>query len=282
VRAPGAARIAAFLSLPWLALAGWLGLSAVPDPAGASPSEPSVPEPTGFVVDAAGLLEEGTEARLTAICREVREKTGAEIAAAVVPSIAPRTVDEYAVRLFERWGVGSREKDDGVLVVVAVEERQVRIEVGYGLEGILPDGRVGGILRTAVVPHLRHDDWDAGVEGAVIALARVIAEDRGVTLTSLEGVEVGAPEPAPERGERVGNFLFLFVLVVILWIVIAIAAGRGRRRGRRRSALWPWLLGGGSWGGFGGGFGGGSFGGGGGFGGFGGGASGGGGASSGF
>ncbi len=272
-----------------LAPAAWLALwcASVPVPE-ARAAEPSYPEPSGFVVDEADLLSEETRTRLTAVCAEVREKTGAEIGVAVVRSIAPVTVEEYAVRLFERWGVGSRERSEGVLLVVAHEERRVRIEVGYGLEGILPDGKVGGILRSDVVPHLRRDGWDAGVAGGVVALARVIAEDRGVTLASLEGEWVRR-EARGDRSVSTG-FAFLVVLLVLLFAfgflapLIAVASRAGRRGRRRRGGAWPWIISGGSWGGgFGGGFGGGSSGGsGGGFGGFGGGFSGGGGASSGF
>jgi uncharacterized protein len=249
--------------------------------ASAQAQDPSYPQPTGYVVDEAGLLAPETRARLTAIAQELDEKTNAQIAVAVVPSIAPLTVEEYAVRLFERWGVGSKQRDEGVLFVLARDERRVRIEVGYGLEEILPDGRVGGILRSAVVPHLRRDDWDSGVTGAVESLAGVIAQDRGVTLASLEGVS--RPPPADEEDERPSGFALTMMLLFVGFLVLSSILNSGSRRRRRRN----WWMGPGGFGGFGGwtsgggGFGG-FGGGGGGFGGFGGGSSGGGGASSGF
>jgi uncharacterized protein len=239
--------------------------------------EPHYPAPTGYVVDEAGLLAPETVAHLTAVCDELDTKTKCQIGVAVVRSIAPLEIEDYAVRLFEQWGVGSQSLDEGVLLVVAEQERRVRIEVGYGLEGILPDGKAGGILRSDVVPHLRQNDWNAGVAGGVVALSKVIAEDRGVTLASLEGN--WAPQrPAESRRGRRRSALGAIMPILMAFFLISILSGGRRRRGR--ASIWPWIF----FGGFGGGnFRGGGFGGGGGgFGGFGGGMSGGGGASSGF
>jgi uncharacterized protein len=244
----------------------------------AAAQEAQFPQPTGHVVDQAGLLQPNTRAALEGLCRELKDKTGAEIAAALVPSIAPLDIDTYSVELFERWGVGGKDTDEGALFVVAREERRVRIEVGYGLEGILPDGKVGGILRSNVVPFLREDNWDAGVAGALAGLAVVIAEDKGVTLESLAGGNVPQPREArrSRRSSRGAGLIGLFFLLMFLG---ALGGGRRGRRGRSVAWLAPLLFLGSTRGGFGGGFGGG---GGGGFGGFGGGMSGGGGANSGF
>jgi uncharacterized protein len=236
--------------------------------------EARFPQPTGHVVDEAGLLQPNTRAGLELLCREVKEKTGAEVAAALVPSIAPLDIETYATELFERWGVGSRETDEGVLLVVARDERKVRFEVGYGLEGILPDGKVGGILRSAVVPYLKENNWDAGIAAGLASVSQVIAEDSGVTLESLTGDYVPQQRPQRKSSRLAGLIGFLF-LVMFLG-----ALGGGRRGRGGRSAAWlaPLIFLSGTRGGMGGGFGGG----GGGFGGFGGGMSGGGGASSSF
>jgi uncharacterized protein len=264
----------AFLAL---ACAAFVAACAAP----LSAKEPPYPEPTGYVVDGAGLLAPETRDRLTAIARELDEKTKVQLAVAIVPSIAPLTVEEYAVRLFARWGVGGKEKDEGVLFVLARDERRVRIEVGYGLEGLLPDGRVGGILRNAVVPHLKRDDWNAGITRAVESIASLVAVERGVTLASLEGVS--GPPPEEETVRNPAGFLVKLLGMMIAFMLISAMAGvRGSRRFRRRGF---WIGPGGSGGFGGGGFGGwsgGGGGGGGGFGGFSGGSSGGGGASSGF
>jgi uncharacterized protein len=244
--------------------------------------EPAYPAASGYVVDAAGLLREDTKQRVETICKELDEKTGVQIAVAIVPSIAPLEIEDYATRLFEKWGVGQKKENNGVLFVIAVKERRVRFEVGYGLEGLLPDGRVGGLLRGTVVPHLRHDDWNAGVVAGVEAVASIIAKDKGIELASLAGVEPPA-EPRARPGSRSLSLplvVFLFGMVLFLVIVSAVARSQSYGGRRRRGGGW-----GGGWGGGLGGFGGFGSGGsssGGGFGGFGGGSSGGGGASSGF
>jgi uncharacterized protein len=245
--------------------------------ASARAAEPSYPAPTGYVVDAAGLLGDDTKTRITAIAKELDDSTGVQMAVAIVPSIAPLEIEEYANGLFRKWGVGSKKGNTGILLVVAQKERRVRFEVGYGLEGLLPDGRVGGILRSDVVPHLHQDDWDGGVLAGVQAVAAIVARDRGVQLQSL----AGAPPPAEGGDDSQGSGKLppraLLALGIFLFAVVMNAIARARRPWRR--GPWGGWYGGG-FGGFGG-FGGGSSGGGG-FGGFGGGSSGGGGASSGF
>ena len=244
--------------------------------------EPAYPEPTGFVVDAAGLLREDTRTRIESICQELSDKTGVQLAVALVPSIAPLEIEDYAVRLFKKWGVGRKKEDDGVLFVLAKKERRVRIEVGYGMEPLLPDGRVGGILRSVVVPRLRQDEWDGGVLAGVEALAVIIAKDRGVELASLAGVS--APEESHDDTRATPLPVLLLVIGFFVILIIISAAARSQGYSGRRRGGW----GGAGFGGFGGGSSGGGFGGvgggssGGGFGGFGGGSSGGGGASSGF
>jgi len=236
-------------------------------------AEPSYPEPTDYVVDTAGLLTDDTKAHVDAIAKELDEKTGVQIAVAVVPSIAPLEIEDYAVTLFKKWGVGNKKEDTGILLVVAEKERRVRFEVGYGLEGLLPDGRVGGILRHDVVPHLHDNDWNGGVLAGVVAVATIVADDRKVTLTSLQGA---APPPEDDTGDHIPPRVLLFVGFLAV-VIILNAIARAQQGPYRRRGGWGGY---GGWGGFGG-FGGGSSGGGG-FGGFGGGSSGGGGASSGF
>jgi uncharacterized protein len=254
-----------------LRIAGALILAAVLAAAvGWAADEAHFPQPTGHVVDEAGLLQPNTHTALELLCREVKEKTGAEVAAALVPSIAPLDIETYSTELFEKWGVGGRETDEGILLVVARDERRIRFEVGYGLEGILPDGKVGGILRSSVIPHLKEDDWDTGVAGGLVGVSQVIAEDKGVTLESLTGEYMPQIQPRESRrSSRLGGLIGFIFLIMFLS-----ALGGGRRGRRGRSALWlaPLILLGGGRGGFGGGSGGG-------FGGFGGGMSGGGGAS---
>jgi uncharacterized protein len=203
---------------------------------------------------------------------------------ATVETIAPYgSIEEYAARLFEQSGIGDRERDRGVLVLLAVSERRIRIEVGYGLEEFITDGFAGEIIRQQMLPAFRTGEYGPGLLAGVTALVRRISERREVTV---EGLPAAPRNPAVEEPP-----VFQIVLIILVLIAIAtIGSTRGGGPGvRRRGRHWHGGLGGfgGGFGGFGGGLGGGfggGFGGGrsGGFGGFGGGRSGGGGASGGW
>ncbi len=222
------------------------------------------PEYQGWVNDFAEVIPEEAETNIHTLAFEVKQKTGADIAAVSVKNMQGMDVSEYTVRLFKDWGIGEKDKDNGVLLFLAMQERKVRIEVGYGLEGILPDGLCGEILDKYVIPDFRNGDYGMGFYRGMTAIAGVIARDAGVTITGAVEIETEEPRPA-------GLFFVMFVIFLII-----ITKGR----------IIPWLLMGMLSGGSGGkggprGFGGGGFGGRG-FGGFGGGSSGGGGASRGF
>ena len=170
-------------------------------------------------------------------------------------------------------GIGRKGEDRGVLLLVSLEDRLMRIEVGYGLEGIIPDGLAGEVRDRYMVPFFKEGKYGEGLYAGSLALASVIAKDAGVTLNQSGQV---APQPA-QRTERRSAFNF-FPLLIIILIIWTLTRGKGRRGGLAALLLLS-MLGGGR-GGRGGGFGGGGFGGG--FGGFGGGMSGGGGASGGW
>jgi uncharacterized protein len=244
--------------------------------------------PTGYVSDLAGVIAPEARTRLEALCAEVEQKTGAQMAIVTVQSLDGESVENYGVNLYKQLGVGSKKDNHGVLLLVAPNEHKYRIEVGYGLEPVINDARAGDAGR-AMVPFLRQGDYGKAAEAAAWQLAKYIANDAGVTLS-------GQPPAGRIRntGSRGGNLGLWFVLgMIVLFLVIASLSSRGggpRGGGSGGSGLLWFLLGmladsagrrsgGGSGGWGGGGFGGGGGGDGGGFGGFGGGSSGGGGAS---
>jgi uncharacterized protein len=224
---------------------------------------PPIPKLTGPVVDPANVIAPAEAKALGDLAWELKQKTGAEIAVLTVRSTAPEDVFDYGMRVAEAWKLGSAEKDDGLLLVVAVDDHRAQFFTGYGLEGILPDGKVGAILDDYVVPAFRQGDYGGGIYAGMRAAAEVIAANAGVTLS-------GTPaQPVRRPRRRASPFAFLWILIV-LWVLL------GSRR--RRLGYGPFLFGsgfGGRRGGFGGtlggGFGGGFGGGGGGLGGFGGG-----------
>jgi uncharacterized protein len=246
-------------------------------------AQPPPPALTETVNDFAGVIDAGSRAELDKRIRALKGATGDVLVVATVKTFQPYgSIEEYAVKMFENGGrgVGEKGKDNGLLLLVAVDDRTVKFEIGYDLEGAIPDGYAGDTIREAITPAFRRGAYGEGLLAASTRLINRIGEQRGVVIPDMpaQQTEVGTRPPM-----RIPWF-------VIFWIVVmVIASGRGNRRRRRR--YWghgPWSnwtggpgsFGGGGFGSSGGSFGGGGGGfGGGGFGGFGGGRSGGGGAS---
>jgi uncharacterized protein len=227
------------------------------------------PAPHGAVNDFAGIIPPVDAAQMKNLAGEVLEKTGTSIVVVTMESIGDNDVDDYVNRLYEAWGIGKKGEDKGVLIFLTARERKIRIETGYGVEGILPDGLVGQILDDSVVPFLKKGEYGRGLNNAVIAVSSIIAQNVGVSLNGKPTVR----RPAKRNVHKSGNLLPLVILFLILIPLL------GTRQGRAMLPIIMLMLLSGSGGRGSGGFG--SFGGGG-FGGFGGGSSGGGGASRGF
>jgi uncharacterized protein len=239
--------------------------------AAAAESVASLPAPTDYVSDLAHVLSPAAIAQIDSLCTQLdHSAANAQIAVVTVHSLDGDDAADYANQLEDKWKVGKKGSDKGVLVLLAVDDHKYRIDVGYGLEGILTDGDTGDIGR-AMVPYLRQGDYDGAVTYAVGQVAQVIAADAKVTLTNVPAEET-APEAQEQRhGSSAGSLIFLLILLVVFGgsSIFRLLLGYGLL-----SSIFGSSFRGG--GGFGGGMGGG--GGGGGFGGFGGGGFGGGGA----
>jgi uncharacterized protein len=156
------------------------------------------PAPQGRVNDFAQVLDPATKAQLNALAAEVEQRTTAEIAVVVVHTTAPMTPKEYVTALFNHWGVGKRGHNNGVMVLLAVHDRRVEIETGYGVEGMLPDGKAGEIIRTAMLPAFTLDRWGEGLVAGTQRVAQVLlkqastlhppAEAHHLTLTARDVV----------------------------------------------------------------------------------------------
>ncbi len=254
-----------------LLLAASLGFSAS---AAMAERVEDLPQPTDYVSDYAHVLSADTVSRLDRICTQLdHSPANSQLAIVTVTTMDGDDAADYANRLEDKWKMGKKGSDRGVLFLLAVNDHKYRIDVGYGLEGILPDGKVGDIGRD-MVPNLRASDYDGAVSLAVGELARVIAADAKVTLTDDEPAPV---VQQPVRHSPAAGKIILFIIVLIFFGGFHLLRflfgfglfGGGWGRGP--------FIGGGGFGSGGGGFGGGG-GGGGGFGGFGGGGFGGGGA----
>lgn len=229
---------------------------------------------TNYVVDAANVLPPADEAALVAKLKAFQEKSGHQFAVATVPSLQGTSVEDYGNRLFRDWKLGDKTRNDGALLLVAPNERKVRIEVGYGLEGDLTDAVSRLIMENAIFPRFKAGDIPGGISrGAddVMAVFSGQADDYKQRAALNDRIEEETPL-------IVTVFMICFWLLFIYIMWRAVRADRSAARGRRSS---PWIIGG-PGGGWSGGSGGGGWSGGGGFGGGGGGSSGGGGASGGW
>ena len=235
-------------------------------------------KPEGYVSDFAHVIDAQSKAALEQYCARVEQVTGAQMALVTIPTLEGEPIEDVANTIFRAWGVGQKGKNEGIMLLLVINDRRSRLEVGYGLEPILPDGFVGSILRD-MRPALRNRQYG----DAMMAAAQTI----GSTIAKSKNVSLDAQLPRRVRrssGDSIPWPVLLGGLFLVFWLLSAM--GRGGRGGG--GGFWTGLIignlmrGGGGWGGgSGGGFGGfDSGGGGGGFGGFGGGDSGGGGASS--
>lgn len=228
--------------------------------------------PANYVVDLAGIISPGAKERLDGYLQELERKTGAQVIVLTVPSLNGLPIEEFSLDAAEKWKLGQKGKDNGALLLVAPNERRYRFEVGYGLEGTLPDSYVGTLGREYMVPYFKKGDYSDGIELAVSAVAQKIAGNAGVRIAGLQN----APAPVPvQTGDAGGMSVFNLIVTGLVFLV---AMGLFLRH----PGLFMLFLMGGGFGGGGGGFGGGGFGGGGSFGGGGGGGFGGGGASGGW
>jgi uncharacterized protein len=244
-----------------------------------SASAQNFPPPAGAVNDFAGLLSSSQRQDLEQSLRAFFDRTGCAIVVATFDNLEGVPIEDFAVGLFEKWKIGQKGKDDGLLILVAKEERKIRFEVGYGLEPVLPDGRAGEIIRTEMTPRFREGDYYGGIAAGAAEAARILEKYYATG-------EIEKPKTGPPNWFLI---LLLFFVGGIILVFVFSAIRRANLPGYMRGSHWqkgwhgiPWWMSGKSSGGWssGGSGGGGGFGGG--FGGFGGGSSGGGGATGGW
>jgi uncharacterized protein len=215
----------------------------------------SVPEkPLRYVVDLAGIIDDAAENRLNGYLQELEQKTTAQEVILTIPSLEGESIEDFSITIaHDKWKLGQKGKDNGVLLLISQKDRKYRIEVGYGLEGVLPDSLVGSLGRNLLVPYFRKGDYSTGIFTAAIAIADKIAEASGVKIEGMPTIKYST-QPA-EKSEPASLFntiitvAFLIVLGILfiknprLFLMLLLFSSMGGRRG--------------SWGGGGGGFGGG-------------------------
>jgi uncharacterized protein len=218
-------------------------------------AQPQIPEHNGrWVHDEANVLSAQVTQRLESVLQAERDSTSNQIAILIVNSLEGGSLEEYSLRVVEKWRLGKSDKDNGVLLFISKDDRKIRIEVGYGLEGALTDAMSSRIIRNEIAPHFRQGDYEGGVEAGIIAIIQTI-----------KGEYVNDDPPPKKRHSKRSP---LATILIVILIIILVSRGRRGGGGGTWSAGRGWMGPiGGFGGGSGGGFSGGSFGGGGGFGG---------------
>ena len=212
------------------------------------------PVPARHFTDAANIVSRGTSDRLDAKLREFENQTSNQVLVAIYPTMqSDSSIEDYTYRVAEKWGIGGKGRNNGVVLFVFPRDRKMFMQVGYGLEGALPDGLAKQIIEREIAPRFRAGDYDGGLSAAVDA---IIAATKG---------EYKAGPKKDVSGKSAGLVVFVVIVVIIILIIAArsggptIYTGGGRRRGRRRGGHygggWPIFIptGGGGWGGGGGG-----------------------------
>jgi uncharacterized protein len=212
--------------------------------------------PKKYVVDLAGIINEAVKNRLDGYLQELEQKTTAQLVVLTIKDLGGESIEDLSIRIAnDQWKLGQKGKDNGVLFLIALKDQKYRIEVGYGLEGVLPDSLVGSLGRNLLVPYFRKGDYSDGIFATTLAMANIIAKNYGVKIEGMPAVTYQTQPTA--RGTPSGPFST--IVAIVIFIILGILFVRNPR------AFLLFLLfssmggGRGSWGG-GGGFGGGGFG----------------------
>ncbi|HWI16519.1 MAG TPA: TPM domain-containing protein [Vicinamibacterales bacterium] len=177
-------------------------------------SAQSLPKPAGRVNDFANVIDPAVEAEIDRRLDQVEQQTSSEIAVATVESLAGMSVEEYANRLFKEWGVGQAKQDNGVLILVAPNEREMRIEVGYGLEGVLPDGLAGQVIRDNFTPRFRDGDYSGGIRDGLDRIATIVERQQVLT-----------PEELAKFNQSSGDDFPIWLLIPFFGVFVTIGFG---------------------------------------------------------
>ncbi len=208
-----------------------------------------IPKSTGYVTDKAGMLSQTVELKLEQFLREFENSDSTQITVLTIPGLDGNALEEYSLQVFENWKIGQLGKDNGALLLIAKDDRKIRIEVGYGLEGRLTDLLAGRIIDNEISPKFKQGDFDGGVISGVLAMAEAV---RG---------EYAGSQKTTDRKKKSSPFGLIFLLFFLGPLLGRIGGRRSRRSG---IFLGGPFIGGGGFGGGGGGFSGGGGGGGGG------------------
>jgi uncharacterized membrane protein YgcG len=176
------------------------------------------PDYNGYVNDYTGTLSAEWKIKTENLVRTVREETSCEIAVAIIDELGSSTIEEYAAGLFTKWGIGKKDKDNGVLLLVALKDRQLRIEVGYGLEAIITDLSAKDIIDDVITPRFKNSDYDSGVYNGVVAIANIIYKQQDKNLLPYSDNFIS--QPKREFSDTPGGIAVILLANFFPWIII--------------------------------------------------------------
>ena len=186
----------------------------------------SLPEPTNdfFVNDFVNIIDDADESEMMKIGADLYEQTTAQVVVVTIDSLDGYDVDEYALELGRKWGVGSKDNDNGVVILLSLSDRQISIQVGYGLEGCLNDGKVGRILDNYAIPYLSNNDYSSGLTEAYKAVAAVVCEEYGIELNLDYQIDYYADEGeyTGSSDEGVGQVMLVVSTIALILLIVFI------------------------------------------------------------
>jgi len=171
-----------------------------------------------YVQDYANVLPQADKQALLSLGQELDKKTTAQLAVITIDTLDGQPIEDYALAVLREWGIGTKEKNNGALIVVAISDRRSRIEVGYGLEGVLPDGLTGRIQDEYMLPYFKKGDYSKGIVQGYNAVAATIAKDAGVQLTGAQ-MQALAQNSTPKQSSGLGFSDILYAIGVIAFLI---------------------------------------------------------------
>jgi uncharacterized protein len=204
---------------------------------------PKFPPLTGRVVDDAQILSPAAEARLTQELAALEQQTGHQLVVATLPDLQGYEIEDYGYQLLRTWGIGRKGEDDGAILIVAPNQRKVRIEVGYGLEPVLTDALSSFIIQRAILPAFKAGDMEKGVVDGTEAIAKQIGlpEDQQVSAIAEAQAAQQVTIGQDHKGDPGDSFPLFFVIGVVFWLLMGVLRAFGARRRYGGRGLW-WLL----------------------------------------
>ncbi len=187
----------------------------------------TLPDYSGFVNDYTGTISKEWLDKTEIQVRNVEQETKCEIGVAVINSLNGNSIEDYAVKLFEKWGIGKENENNGVLLLVSMKEKELRIEVGYGLEGVVTDIEAGNIINAIIVPRFREENYEAGIYNGVIAISNEINSEYGRELSSYSSDYASVTKVSFSETKAFENMMVSIVVGanVLPWLILGLIIG---------------------------------------------------------